>query len=209
MQPVPNSGPGHLDPYAAFQGPPPRPPRPTAVTLAVIAQILAAVSIVIGAVVGYVYGAEVETAYERELAEQTGGAEVAPGSTGFDFWDFDGVGDLMMVFVLVGFLVVLTALNGAGNRAGRVLTWILQPLVFVFGAFIFTRLMQGYDLGGRVAELDARALAAAAFAAAPPWSIAVGWATAASTIGSLAIILLLAAPSANAFFRKPRPPYGY
>ncbi|THV33487.1 hypothetical protein [Glycomyces buryatensis] len=190
--------------------PPTRPPRPGSVTVAVWLQILLAVALVVSAIVGAVYGADAEAAFEAELASQ--GLEIAdlPDDSQNDFGG--GAGMYTTLVVALG-LLTLGLLNGAGKRPARIITWVIQPLVLVCGGFAFAgQLFLGpflqwtFDNSGEenLEALDAGALVDAAFAAFPAWSVAVDWAVVLlATLGSLLVIILLAVPSANAFFRKP------
>jgi hypothetical protein len=195
--------------------PPPmeRKTRPGSVTFAVALQLLLAVAMLASAFTGYLYGADAQKAYEAELASQ--GIDVSDlpaGSTDFT----GGGGSLVFPVLIVAILVVLALFNAAGNRVTRILTWVFQPLVLLCGGFIAAgqlfaaQLTQwAFDNSGdeTLESLDASQLMDAAFNAYPGWSLIVDWAVVLlTTLGSLLVIILLAVPSANAYFRKEEPP---
>ena len=194
--------------------PPPmeKKPRPGSVTFAVWLQILLAIALAVSAVVQYLYGPDANEAFEEELRNQ--GVEIndLPENTA----NFGGdVGSLVFSAVIVAILVILALLNAGGNRVGRILTWIFQPLVLICGTFLFatqlflaTVLSWAFDNSGdeQLEALDVDALVEAAIGAYPSWSIVVDWAVVAlATLGSILVIILLAVPSANAYFRKEPP----
>ncbi len=195
--------------------PPPteRKTRPGSVTFAVALQLLLAVAMLASAVAGYLYGADAQKAYEAELASQgIDVSELPAGSTDFG----GGGGSLVFPIVIIAILVVLALFNAAGNRVTRILTWVFQPLVLLCGGFIVAgqlfaaQLTQwAFDNSGdeTLESLDAAQLMDAAFNAYPGWSVVVDWAVILlTTLGSLLVIILLAVPSANAYFRKEEPP---
>jgi hypothetical protein len=189
-----------------------RKPRPGAVTFAVWLQLLLAAAMAVSAVLSLLYGSDAQEALEAELAEQGLDATDLPeGSV-----SFGGASDLVFPIIVIVILVVLAVLNAAGNRVGRILTWVFQPLVllcggfFVVGALFAGPLMQwAFDNSGDPAleSLDASQLLEAAYGAYPSWSAVVDWAAVLlTTLGSLLVIILLAVPAANAYFRKEEPP---
>lgn len=191
---------------------PQRKARPGTVTFAVTLQILLALFLAVSSVLAFVYGPEADQAFEDELARQ--GFEVADlpeNSARFD----SGAAGLIMMLVVVAILLVLAFFNGAGNRVTRILTWVLQPLVLLCGGFIFAGqlfmaqfLQWGLDNSGDsdLEALDAQSLVDAAYDVYPSWTVVIDWSLVAlATLGSLLIIILLAVPSANRFFRKDEP----
>jgi hypothetical protein len=107
--------------------------------------------------------------------------------------------------------VVLAVLNLAGNPAGRIGSWILQPLLFIAGALILSRqvftarfLTSAFRSSGdaTLAGINVKAFVAAAADAYPAWfPYVVSTRFVLATLGSLLVIVLLAVPSANAYFR--------
>ncbi|MCH7230324.1 hypothetical protein L0U85_05560 [Glycomyces sp. L485] len=187
-------------------------PRPGSVTVAVWLQLLLAAALAVSAVVGFVYGSKANDAFEAELADQGFDIAEIPGNTA----NFGGgAGDLVFALVIVALLVVLAMLNAAGNRVGRILTWIFQPLVLICGAFLFAGqlflaqfLQFAFDSSPNedLQEVDVEALVDAVYGVYPGWSVLVDWVVVAlATLGSILVIILLAVPSANAYFRKEAP----
>ncbi|MEV7099639.1 hypothetical protein AB0M80_43130 [Amycolatopsis sp. NPDC051045] len=115
-------------------------------------------------------------------------------------------------FVVV--LVVLALLNLAGRRAGQVLSWVFHPLLAVAGALIVpaqlftsTFLAASFRDSGdpMLRRVDVPKLVDAAGHAMPSWLPVVdGAKLVLTTAGSLTVIVLLALPSARAFFRARR-----
>ncbi|GAB3651459.1 hypothetical protein [Glycomyces tarimensis] len=188
-------------------------PRPGSVTTAVAIQLLLALALAISAIVAFVYGPDAQDAFEAELANQGVDVSELPGNTA----NFEGASNLIISIVIIAILVVLALLNAAGNRVGRILTWIFQPLVLICGGFLFAGqvflgqwLQWAFDNSNdeQIQGLDAEALVNAAYDAFPAWSVIIDWAVLIlATLGSLLVIILLAVPSANAYFRK-EPPAG-
>ena len=195
------------------QPPTAKKPRPGSATFAVWLQLLLAVFLAISAVTGFLYGADAEEAFEAELANQGVDVSQLPDNSS----NFGGdATSLVISIVLILILVVLALLNGAGNRVGRILTWIFQPIVLICGGFIVlsqlffaTFLQAAFDNSGdsQLEALDVQALVDAAFGAYPGWTTIVDWAVAIlATLGSILVIILLAVPASNAYFRKEAPP---
>lgn len=184
-----------------------RKPRPGVVTLAVLLQLLLAAAMAVSAVVGFLYGADANEALDAEFTAQgfyptdLPAGSVRSGSDG---------APLVVPIVVVVLLVVLALLNGGGNRVGRILTWGFQPLVLICGGFVFAgQLMRwSFDNSGdeTLEGLDVQQLVEASYNAYPGWSVIVDWAVILlATLGSLPVIILLAVPAANDFFRKQEP----
>ena len=186
--------------------------RPGSVTTAMWLQILLAVFLVASAVVDYLYGADAQAAAEAELESQgVDLADVPEGVIAFE----QGVVPLIVTIVIAIALVALALLNGAGNRPARIITWIVQPIVLICGAALFAGQFMGEQMMDMAAEnagsdalagADMGAVVDAAYGAYPAWTAVVSYgALALAVIGSLAVIILLAVPSANAYFRKEEP----
>ncbi|MEU6249038.1 hypothetical protein [Glycomyces sp. NPDC047010] len=188
---------------------PPAKTRPGSVTFAVWLQILLALLLVVQAVAGLLYGADAQSAAEAELAAQGYAVSDLPEGTTFEGGGLNAIGP----FVFAALILVLAFLNGAGNRVGRILTWIVQPLVLICGGFLAATqffavsfMEAGLEATGDAEGLDVQALFDAVTGAYPAWTTWVGYATfALAILGSLLVIILLAVPSANAYFRKEEP----
>ena len=120
----------------------------------------------------------------------------------------EGRGAYIAGYAIAAVLASLAALNLAGSGIGRVLSWILEPAVLLGVGYVTT--MQVFAIPATVAAfakiddprmrgLDVRAVLHAAAEALPAWyrpAIVLRWLLA--TVGSVAVIVLLALPSATA-----------
>jgi hypothetical protein len=106
-------------------------------------------------------------------------------------------------------LVTPAGLNLYGSRAGRVLSWVFQPMLFAAGALIVpgrvfvAPLLEAAVAGDAVlGRADVPALVDAAMRAMPGWLIPANVAKLAlTTVGSALVVVLLALPSARAYGR--------
>lgn len=180
--------------------------RPGVVTLAVWLQILLGVFIIGQSIVSALYGADAQAAAEAELAAQGYSmADLPEGTT------FESDATSWVVPIVAGVLViVLGLLNGAGKRPARIITWVVQPLVLLCGGFIAVSqlfaadfLQASIEASGGPEGIDTQSLIDALAGVYPAWTNVVFYgAFALATLGSLLVIVLLAVPAANAFFRK-------
>ncbi|MEV0386824.1 hypothetical protein [Nonomuraea sp. NPDC050643] len=180
--------------------------RPSSVALAATLQLLTVVPFLLGTFVVLVYGAEAQAAAETEVTRQGLPATVL-AQHGITF-----AGSETLAIVLVLILVALASLNLAGKRAGRILSWIFQPILFAMGAVIIpgqlftTQLLTSSfkDSGdSMLTRIDVQALVGAATDVMPGWLSSVNIAKLAlTTVGSALVVILLALPSARAHFRK-------
>lgn len=185
--------------------------RPWTVTTAVWLQILLGVFLVASAVTNLLYGPDAQAAAEAELEAQ--GVDLADVPEGILTYD-QGVGPLIVTIVVALGLVVLALLNRGGNRPARIITWIVQPIVLICGAVLFAGQFVGEQMmqmavenagSDALANADMGAVVDAAYGAYPAWTAVFSYGVLVlATLGSLVIIILLAVPSANAYFRKER-----
>jgi fumarate reductase subunit C len=185
--------------------------RPGSVTLAVWLQILLAVFLLAQTVVSFVYGPAAGDAAADALEAQGVAASDLPEGTSFE----PGAGALAFNVVLAVGLCILAALNGAGKRPARIITWIVQPIMLVCTLaglastlFMTQFLTYMFESSGdpTLETLDVEAIVDAVTGAYPAWTAVLSWgALALGLLGSLLVIILLAVPSANAFFRKEEP----
>jgi hypothetical protein len=182
--------------------------RPGSVTLAAVLQLLLAATFLIMPTVAFLYGARAQAAAEAEVVRQGVPADVlARNHVNFG----EGAAGLVVAVAIALGLVALAALNLAGNPAGRIGSWILQPLLLVAGALILSRqvftarfLTAAFRSSGdaALAGINVKAFVDAATDAYPAWfPYVVGARFGLATLGSLLIIVLLAVASANAWFR--------
>jgi hypothetical protein len=182
--------------------------RPGSLTLAVLLQLLLAATFVIMPTLAFLYGARAQAAAEAQVARQ--GFPAAVLARNHVHFGEGAVGLLLAVAIALG-LVVLAVLNLAGNPAGRIGSWILQPLLLIAGGLILSRqvftarfLASAFRSSGdpTLAGIDVKAFVDAAAGAYPAgFPYVVGARFVLATPGSLLIIVLLAVPSASAYFR--------
>jgi hypothetical protein len=182
--------------------------RPGSITLAAVLQLLLAATFLIMPTVAFLYGARAQAAAEAEVARQGFPAEIlARNHVHFG----EGAAGLVLAVAIALALVALAALNLAGNPAGRIGSWILQPLLLIAGVLILSRqvftarfLASAFRSSGdaTLARINVKAFVDAAADAYPAWAPYVAGARfGLATLGSLLIIVLLAVTSANAWFR--------
>jgi hypothetical protein len=182
--------------------------RPGSVTVAAVLQLLLAATFLIMPTLAYLYGTRAQAAAEAEVARQGFPADVlARNHVNFG----EGTLGLLGAVAIAVALVALAALNLAGNPAGRIGSWILQPLLVIAGVLILSRqvfatrfLSAAFKSSGdtTLAGIDVKAFVDAATGAYPAWfPYVVSARFGLATLGSLLIIVLLAVPSANAWFR--------
>jgi hypothetical protein len=182
--------------------------RPGSVTLAVVLQLLLAATFLIMPSLAYRYGTRAQAAAEAEVARQGFPADVLARNH-VNFGE-GAVGLLLAVAIALG-LVVLAVLNLAGSPAGRIGSWILQPLLLIAGGLILSRqvftvrfLAAAFrkSSDATLAGINVRAFVDAATGAYPAWfPYVVAARFVLATLGSLLIIILLAVPASNAYFR--------
>ncbi|MEU6860063.1 hypothetical protein AB0B28_14465 [Glycomyces sp. NPDC046736] len=184
--------------------------RPTSVAIAVWLQILLGLFLIAQTIVGMIYGPDSQAAAEAELESQ--GFAWSDLPEGFTF---EQPPALAYTQIGIGVLVVLLALLvGAGKRPARIITWVVQPIVLICGGFLaYSQLFASaesidaaIDASGGPDGIDTTALLDAVNGAYPAWTAVISYGfIALGVLGSIAIIILLAVPSANAYFRKSAP----
>lgn len=191
-------------------GPGPK-PRPGTVTLAVWLQFLTAALLVLTAISMFAVSSAVEDAAADEILNDP--AFEGSGLTRDDISTmvtvlFALVAAIYIIFAV--FYLVLGLLNNKGKRPARILSWILSGIgllccglggiVNQIGSTTMSMGSTDYDDDTTQALQDAT----------PGWVTALEWATILMLLlGSLVIIIALAMPPSNDFFRKekPQPPY--
>ncbi|HEU5128914.1 MAG TPA: hypothetical protein VFU12_13070 [Glycomyces sp.] len=187
--------------------------RPMTVTIAVWIMFLTALALVVTAIAQFAVQGTVKDTVEEQLRSDPALADA--GITASDVSTlvsvvFAGIAVVYIVFAV--FYVVLGLLDNAGKRPARILTWILAGISLAccgLGGLI-GQLGSGsatYTVNGE--EYDDE-LTKAIEEATPTWVTALEWISLLLFIlGSLAIIILLAMPDSNAFFRKAEPQQGF
>lgn len=182
--------------------------RPGSVTLAAGLQGLLAVTFLVMPILVYRHGGHAQAAAEAEVARQGFPADVlARNKVHFD----EGAVGLVLPVAIALCLGALAVLNLDGNEVGRILSWIFQPILLLAGGLVTFRqafagrfLESAFRTSGdtTLAAIDVKAFVDAATNVFPGWFLAAVRARfALVTVGSLLIIILLALPSATAYFR--------
>lgn len=189
------------------------------VTIAVWTMYVTALVLIATAIAQFVVKGMVEDTVEDQLR-----SDPALAGTGITASDVSTLVTFVFVAVAVvyllfaAFYVVLGVLDNAGKRPARILTWILAGIALAccgFGGLI-------NQIGGTTYTVNDQQyddeLTKALADATPTWVGALEWASLLLFIGgSLVIIILLALPASNEFFRKEvqpqsfypgQPPYG-
>jgi hypothetical protein len=199
-------------PAPQYQQPAPEGPRtrPTVVTAAVWIQFATAAVLIASAIASLTTIDAVVEATMRTLESDPSLADAGTDISTFE--DFIRIGAYVGVaayVIFAAFYVVLGLLNNRGNRPGRVLSWVLSGIaLFCCGLGQLIGLgMQGMSTGGSEQYNDE--MMQAVEDATPIWAAVLNWvALFMFIVGSLAVIILLAMPAANDFFRKDESPMG-
>jgi hypothetical protein len=190
----------------------PKAGRPGGVTFAAVLQLLIALAFLSIPFIGFVHGADIQAAAEAEMVRQGFSASVL-AEHGLAF-DESGFATLMPVAVAV-IMAGLALLNLTGRRIGRTLSWVFQPLVLLGNVAIVLSNMSAVQAveslfqssgDASLRNIDVQALLDAANSAYPGWVTSlVDARSIVVTLGSVLVMVLLALPSARAYFRKVRP----
>ncbi|WP_329082703.1 hypothetical protein [Streptosporangium sp. NBC_01469] len=181
---------------------------PLPVAVAVTLQLLLAATFLIVPIAAWITGGSAQRAAEAEIVRQ-GRPPAILAQHGIRFkeqaWEF------ALALGIAGCLTALALLNLAANGTGRILSWIIEPVVllgvgFVTAGQVFaTRYTEAaFRKSGdhTVRNIDVRAVIAAANTGFPSWLRPLVLARfPLATLGSLLVIILLATPAAGAYFR--------
>jgi hypothetical protein len=159
-----------------------------------------------------VYASEVQTAVDAEMVRQ--GSSAAVLAENHIAFDETGAAIALPVAVML-VMAALAVLNLFGKSIGMVLTWILQPAVFLGNIAIIASQMAVVQTlesvlrgsgNATLQHVSAQALVAAAESAYPTWlPLLVHVRNVVVFLGSVLVIVLLVTPSARAYFRKAKP----
>ncbi|MFG2330026.1 hypothetical protein ACGFMM_10410 [Streptomyces sp. NPDC048604] len=180
---------------------------PLTVSLAVALQLLLAACFLVIPVTVWFTGAAAQRAAEAEVVRQGHGADVL-ARHGIRFkeerWEF------ALALSIGALLVTLASLTLAAHDSARLASWIAEPLVFLVVGFItagqvfavkYTEAAFRRSEDPAVRAIDARAVIAAANSRFPGWLRALVLVRfPLATLGSLAVVALLATPTAAAYF---------
>lgn len=183
--------------------------RPRSVLIAAVLQLLTTVPFVLGTFVVLVHGARAQAAAEAEVARQ-GLPPSVLAEHGISFGD--NTAELPFAIAIIAILGALALLNLYGRRLGRILSWVFQPILFVAGAalvpgqvFLVPLLESAFKSSGdpALARIDVPVLVDVVTQVMPGWLIYANVAKLTlTTLGSVLVVVLLALPSARAYFRS-------
>lgn len=175
---------------------------------AAVLQLVQAVAFLVQSFLAYRYGANAQRAAEAEVARQGLPAELL-ARNGVRFTESRA--ELLLPVAIAVCLAVLATLNLAGVEAGRIATWILQPVFLLAAGFVTANqvfavrfLSSAFGKSGDAAlnRVDVRRFVDAAIGAFPAWFRALVVARfVLVTVGSLLVLLLLTVPAASSYFR--------
>lgn len=180
---------------------------PISVVFASTLQFLLAATFSVIPVVAYRYGGGAQRAAEAEVARQGFPAGVlAEHRVRFE----ESGRETLLPFAIAGCLMTLASLNLAGVEAGRILSWVLEPIVLIAGGLVTvgqvyaarsTELVFRKSSDTTLRDIDARAIIGAATGAFPSWLHSLQIVRfALTTLGSLLVIIFLATPATSAYF---------
>lgn len=180
---------------------------PWTVALAAALQAATAVTFVAMTFLALRHGDDAQKAAEAEVAAQGLPSDLlVRGRVNFRETAMEG----LLPLAIAGVLAVLAALNLAGIDVGRVLSWVLQPIVLLLGGvvtagqvFAMRQLQTAFASSGDedLARLDVAKVIAAAVGEFPGWfrPMVVGRFLLV-TAGSVVIVLLLAVSASSSHY---------
>lgn len=175
-------------------------PRPATVTIASYLLYAMAALGLVGAILGFVAIPDVTRVIEDAYAD-TGlsGSMTTASTAGY------AVGGVVTLLLSAAY-VVLGILNAKGKNPARIVTWVLAGLAICCGVFGLLGNALGNALGG--GEVDGAPDSAEIqrrIDEAVPWLTPVNLVTGVlGLILAIAVVVLLALPASNEFFRKPQ-----
>ncbi|WP_051704242.1 hypothetical protein [Glycomyces sp. NRRL B-16210] len=182
--------------------------RPGSVTAVVVTQLLTAVLLIVTGIAMFaVQSAVKDVAVDEILSDpelQNSGITANTIET-FITATFALIAGVYLVFAV--FYIVLALLNNRGARPARILSWILSGIALAccgIGGLIG---QAGSTMTATIDDTQYQdEMTKAIEDATPSWVSALDWITIIAFIaGSLVIIILLAVPASNEFFRKGEP----
>lgn len=190
---------------ANLAAPPPARTRPLVVTIAVGLLCLSAVSQIVGAALALAFLGKTREAYNQVLADTTDGDSITSVSVAVS-------GGVAVIGALIALgLLILALLCAKGKNPARVVTWVLGGLLLCCsGGGTVLSLASGGTAKGTSSgsKIDTEALANALKDRLPKWYTPVSTGLSlVMALSLLAVLILLALPDANAFFRKPEAPW--
>ncbi|HIV58295.1 MAG TPA: hypothetical protein H9902_10100 [Candidatus Stackebrandtia faecavium] len=189
--------------YDASSSPNPSPPpRPSTVTIAAYLQFALLALSVISAIITFVTSPALIDAVSQASAEHLSPSEASTITTTMQFAVYGGVTIGLIPGVL---LAVFGAIHMRGKNWARIATWVLAGLGACCGAISLPFTGAQTNIEG-VEPGAAKALEDAVASAQPSWVTPVSMVLMiVSLVAYVAVIILLALPASNNFFRKPKP----
>jgi hypothetical protein len=194
------------------QSPPPGPKtRPAVVSAVVWTQVLIGVAVIVAGAGYFSIASGASDLLAELLAEDPSWQE-----SGYSTDQLESAVVLLFgiwagVYVLFGiFHFILAPLVYAGKRPARILSWILAGLALLCcgPATLLNEVGNSTQLSSGGTELDAE-MTQSILDAVPTWATVAAWvAVVLLFAGSLLVVILLAVPASNEFFRKNEPPMG-
>lgn len=185
---------------------PERPPRPAVVTTAGFLLYLLAALQVIGLLVSIptyqAMGDVFPEVYKGTPMEDSAGAIMGVAI---------GFGALIVVIFAAGF-ITLGILDLKGKQPARIITWVMAGLLLCCAGAGAATGGSGMSFSGQSTSngVDPEELQRQLEAATPGWVQPVSISLSAlQALIALAVVILLALPAANAYFRKPAPNAGW
>ncbi|WP_112133217.1 hypothetical protein [Glycomyces dulcitolivorans] len=184
--------------------------RPTSVNVAVWTQFLTALLLVVTGIAMFAVQSAVGEVVEDELLNDPsleGSGITADQISSLMTIIFAATAGVYLLFAV--FYVILGILNNKGNRPGRILSWVLSGIALLCcGLFGLIGQIGSTTYSMNDTEYNDQ-MTQAVEDATPSWVNALDWVTLILFIvGSLVIIILLAVPASNEFFRKEEPAAG-
>lgn len=176
--------------------------RPGVVTAAVWLIYLVALLMMVSAAMALMVAGAMRDAYEQafaELAERESAVIVSVAIA---------VGSAIVMLLLAVGLVILGYLDGKGRNGARITTWVLAGLsVCCLGYGAISEIGGALGNAGTSGDtIDGEDVRIAMEEHLPAWYTPAATAMdLVALVVSLLVIVLLAMPAANAFFRKPQP----
>ncbi|QSB06837.1 hypothetical protein [Natronoglycomyces albus] len=183
--------------------------RPGTVLVASVIQILTGVLLIINQLIAQMFSQDAVAALHSELERQLGSNYTQANRDEIN-QSFDmGATDLIVPLILAAGLIVLGLLNLRGARPARIVSWVIQPLVMICGALLLVATLAMETVMETMVEgtgVDGGAILNAYTDAMPGIYLPLNYiALTLASLGSLLVIILLALPASNQFFRKEPP----
>ncbi len=181
---------------------------PTTVAIAVTLQLLLAATFLVVPITAWFTGAAAQRNAEAEVVRQGHPADVL-ARHGIRF--VERPSELALALAVGAISAALAWLNLTGNGAGRILSWVIEPVVLLAVGTVtagqvfatrYTRAVLAKSEDAAARAIDAPAVIASASAAFPFWLRPVVLLRfALATLGPVAVIVLLTTQSAAGHFQ--------